>query len=75
MIGVNEMIWTAICAKDGRSEAICFNALNDASDALKDIRTVVRGDGYRVLALLKGDQTGNFYSMILDSEDLVDSQQ
>ena len=66
MIGDSEMTWTAICEKDGRTSAISFNSFPDATDALKNIKAVVQCDGYRVLALVKGNLTGAFYG--IDSE-------
>ena len=63
MIGTNEMTWTAICERNGLVGAVCFNSENDAEAAFKNIFSVIQCDGYRVMCLLKGDQTKTFYSV------------
>ena len=75
MIGDFEMMWTAICLKNGLTCAVNFHSINDAPDALKDIQAVMRGDGYEVLALLKGNQTSNFYGIEVSTEKIIPNQE
>jgi hypothetical protein len=79
MIGENEMVWTAICERDGQAAAVCFNSENDAKVAFKNIIAIIQCDGYKVLCLLKGDQTKSFYSInsttgIISTENTLDEE-
>jgi hypothetical protein len=63
MIWETEMIWTAICEKNGKTSVVVFHCGQDPDAALKNILGVVRCDGLSVLALVKGDHAGAFYGM------------
>jgi hypothetical protein len=65
------MTWTAICDKEGQTSAICFSSSPDAEDALKNIIAIVQCDGYRVLALIKGDHTQGFYGVSGETNEIV----
>jgi hypothetical protein len=70
MIWETEMIWTAICEKNGKTSAVVFHCGQDAKDALKNILGVVRCDGFKIVALVKGDHASAFYGMDLSSGEL-----
>jgi len=65
------MTWTAICERDGRTSIISFSSFPDAVDALKNIKAVVQCDGYRVLALVKGNLTGAFYGIDAETDNII----
>ena len=70
-IGVFGMTWTAICEKEGQTSAICFSSSPDADDALKNIRAIVQCDGFRVVALIKGDHATSFYGVDRETNEVV----
>ena len=57
------MVWTAILEKDGESSSLCFSSTYDPIEAYKNIKQVIGCDGFKVVGLLKGDQTKNFYNI------------
>jgi hypothetical protein len=65
------MTWTAICEKEGQTSAICFSSSPDADDALKNIRAIVQCDGFRVVALIKGDHAASFYGVDRETNEVV----
>lgn len=67
------MIWTAVLERDGQSSAISFNSEPSAKTALKEIKGVVKCDGFEVVALVKGNQCHAFYGIDRKSDGLVNS--
>jgi len=70
VIGVVNMVWTAILEKNGKTSAICFRSGMEAKEALANIKKVMQCDGFSIMAILKGDQTKTFYGMNIASSDL-----
>ena len=73
MIGVYEMMWTAIMDCDGRSAAFSFYAENDCNAALKFADSSSESDGYEIVGLLKGNHTSKFYSIDPNSREPASS--
>ena len=71
MIGELDMTWTAICEKEGLTSSICFSSLADAVDALKNIRAIVQCDGFKVVAIIKGDHAAAFYGVDSKTNDII----
>jgi len=65
------MTWTAICEKDKESSVIVFHSLPDVDEAYKNIKAVVQTDGYRVIALIKGDHAAAFYGVDATGETII----
>ncbi len=65
------MTWTAVCERNKESCVIVFHSLPDVDDAYKNIKAVVQTDGYRVIALIKGDHAAAFYGIDATGQTII----
>lgn len=65
------MTWTAILEKNGLTSSITFSSGYDPKEAYANISLVKQCDGFKVIGLLKGDHTNNFYSVNVDETELA----
>jgi|TARA_R110001583_G_scaffold5598_8_gene30092 hypothetical protein len=71
MIGEVDMTWTAICQRDGLTSATSFHFHPDAEDALNNIRKILEADGFSVVGIVKGDHSGAFYGVNLETGEII----